>query len=430
MKSAFTLRWAALAVLLLAYFLSVFHRVTIAMMADQLMEDLSLNPTQLGLLAAVYFYPYAFMQLPAGIMSDRFGPRRLVSLMLLIAALASIAFSLSHSFPLMLASRVLVGLSVSCVFVPAMKFVATFFPASMFSTLASLLSFAGMLGLMAASIPLAYLIVTVGWRTGFLFVGIATALLAVAGWFLIAELPVKAKKSPAGSAGPGDVAIIPEEPAPGLFESIKRVCREFGMWPIAIRNHLNYGSIMSFQSLWAGPYLITIVGVDRVEAGSLLMFLSLGGLVAPFSGYLSDWVFKSRKIPAVLSAYVLVLFWVPFAFFTDWMTPGLIIALFLINGIVNGLSQGPGMAQVKELYPNSLAGTAIGMGNFFTMAGPAVVPVIISAAMSGHTVGGIMTAETFAVGFRYSLAAAVISAVAITFSKETFDASIFRKDRY
>ncbi|MFZ5632295.1 MAG: MFS transporter [Bacillota bacterium] len=426
MKHTCNLRWAALAVLLLAYFLSVFHRVTIAMMADQLMADLSLSPTQLGLLAAVYFYPYAFMQLPAGIMSDRFGPRRLVSLMLLLAAAASVAFSLAQSFPLMLASRILVGLSVSCVFVPTQKYIATFFPASMFSTLASLLPFAGMVGSMAASVPLAFLIVTVGWRIGFLFIGMATAVLAVAGWLFIAELPAKDKKRPNISAGLADRAR--EAPAPGLLESVKMVCREFGMWPIAIRNFLNYGSTMSFQSLWAGPYLMSIVGMSRVDAGSLLLFFSIGGLAAPLGGYLSDWVFKSRKIPAVLSSYGLVLFWVPFAFFTDKLTPALILILFITNGLLNGLAQGAGLAQVKELYPDSLAGTALGMGNLFTMAGPAVVPVIISAAMAAHTPGGIMTADTFAMGFRYSLAAAFIAAVAITFSKETFDASIFKKE--
>ncbi|MHB8919120.1 MAG: hypothetical protein ACYC4H_13920, partial [Desulfocucumaceae bacterium] len=110
-------------------------------------------------------------------------------------------------------------------------------------------------------------------------------------------------------------------------------------------------------------------------------------------------------------------------------TPGVIISLFLFNGILNGLAQGAGQAQIKELYPESLAGTAIGLGNFLTMAGPAVVPVIIGAAMSVHTTGGLITADTFSVCFRYSLAASVIAAVAITFSKETYDTAIFKKDR-
>ncbi len=424
MERANKLRWAALTILLLAYLLSVFHRVTIAMMADQLMEELSLSPAQLGVLAAVYFYPYAFMQLPAGIFSDRFGPRRLVSLMLLLAALASVAFSLSQSYTLLLASRLLVGLSVSCIFVPTMKFMATFFPASMFSTLASLLSFTAVVGLLAASVPLAVVIETVGWRSGFMFIGTATAVLAAGAWFFITEMPVKGREAAGGPPGPGDKA---GESPPGLIASVKLVCREWGIWPVSIRNHLSYGAIMCFQSIWAGPYLISIVGVDRVQAGTLIMFLSLGGLMSPVSGYLSDWIFKSRKIPLVLSALGLVAFWIPFVLFTDRLTPGLIMILFTVNGVMNGLAMGPSLAMVKELYPLRMAGTAIGLNNFFTMSGPAVVPVIISAAMSSHTVGGVMTADTFSVGFLYCLGAAVLSAVAVLFSKETFDASIFKK---
>ena len=419
--------WAALVILLLAYLLSVFHRVTITIMADRLMADLSLGPAQLGLLAAVYFYPYAFMQLPAGIFADRFGPRRLVAFMLLLAALASVVFSLSHSYTMLLASRFLVGLSVSCIFVPTMKFMATFFPASMFSTLVSFLSLANVLGLLAASVPLALLIEAVGWRSAFLLIGLATAALSLAAWLAISELPANgagtAEHSPPAGAPPRDLA----EGHPGLLQSIKKVCRETGLWPISIRNHLNYGTIMYFQSAWAGPYLITVTGLDRVEAGTFIMLMSLGGLVSPLGGYLSDRVFKSRKIPSIYASFGLVLFWVPFALFPDKLPLALIGFLFVLSGLLNFLSMGPTLAMVKELYPNQLAGTAIGLSNLFTMSGPAVVPVIISAAMSAHTAGGAVTADTFAVGFRYCLAAAALAAVAICFTKETFDASIFKK---
>ena len=138
--------YVAFIILLLGYVLSVFHRLTIAIMADRLMEDLGLSAVQLGVLAAVYFYPYAFMQFPIGVLADRIGPRRLISSMLLVAAIASAAFSMAESFYVALAARFLIGLSVSCVFVPTQKYIATFFPPSMFATMASFLPFAGMLG--------------------------------------------------------------------------------------------------------------------------------------------------------------------------------------------------------------------------------------------------------------------------------------------
>jgi len=425
---AYRLRWVALTILLLAYFLSVFHRVTIAMIADRLMVDLSLTPTQIGLLAAVYFYPYSFMQIPAGILSDRIGPKRLVTFMLLLAALASICFSLSESYALLLVSRLLVGLSVSCIFVPTMTFIANFFPASMFSTLASLIAFTSVVGLLAASAPLAVVIEMVGWRTGFLFIGIATAVLSVGTWIFISD-PSKVHETADIHTPTTKQFGDTEETPSGLLASIKSVCREWGFWPISIRNHLSYGTNMCFQSIWAGPYLISIVGVDRIEAGTIIMFLSIGGLLAPFSGYLSDRVFKSRRVPLVLSGMALVLFWIPFAFFTDSLTPGIIIVLFTLFGLLNSLSMGPSLAMVKELYPLHISGTAIGANNFFTMSGPAVIPVIISIAMNSHTVDGVMTADTFSVGFLYTLVAAFLAMIAAMLTKETFDASIFKKEK-
>ncbi|MBF7082755.1 MFS transporter [Desulfallas sp. Bu1-1] len=411
----------AFAILLLGYVLSVFHRLTIAIMADRLMTDLGLSAVQLGLLTAIYFYPYAFMQFPVGIMADHIGPRRLVSVMLLIAAAASIAFSVVQSFPLAVATRFLIGLSVSCVFVPTQKYIATFFPPSMFATLVSFLPFAGMLGGIFASVPLAYLVDAFGWRVVFFILGIITAFLALGVWIFVAELPGHSRDSSEVKNRETVPMSGKKAVKPGFLSSFVQVISEWGLWPIAIRNFLNYGSIMAFQSLWAGPYLMLIVGVDRITAGYLLMLLSVGQLVtAPFSGYLSERVFRSRKIPAVSAAFGLVLFWVPFAFYGENLTPVQIGMLFVINGLWNGLAMGAGLAQIKELYPVSVSGTAIGIGNLFTMAGPCLFPVFISSVMAGHTpAGGRITGETFILGFRYLMFAAILAAIAILFSKET-----------
>lgn len=418
--------YLAFAILLLGYVLSVFHRLTIAIMADRLMIDLNLSPVQIGLLTAIYFYPYAFMQFPVGIMADRIGPRRLISGMLLIAALASIAFSMVESFTLAVVARFLIGLSVSCVFVPTQKYIVTFFPPSMFATLVSFLPFAGMIGGISATVPLAFMVEIFGWRTVFFIMGVATSLLALGVWIFVAELPGKS----IGSTGqPAEKKGNAKPETPDLLNSLKQVVSEWGIWPVNIRNFLNYGSIMAFQSLWAGPYLMTIVGVNRITAGYLLMLFSVGQLItSPFSGYLSERVFHSRKIPQVSSAFGLVLFWVPLAFFGHNLSPLVIAVLFTVNGLLSGIAVGAGLAQVKELYPANVAGTAIGFGNLFTMAGPCVFPILISSIMAGHVAaGGQMTAGTYELGFRYLLAASVVAAFAITFSKETLPGKAAKK---
>jgi len=192
--------YLAFVILLMGYVLSVFHRLTVAIMADCLMADMRINALQLGVLTAVYFYPYAFMQFPVGILADRIGPRRLVSGMLLVTAMASVAFSMAENFYFAVVARLIIGLSVSFVFVPTQKFIATNFPPSMFATLVGFLPFAGMLGGISASVPLAYLVNFFGWRMVFLFLGVATAVLALGVWLLVPEQPDH-KSSPLATAG-------------------------------------------------------------------------------------------------------------------------------------------------------------------------------------------------------------------------------------
>lgn len=401
--------WIALVILMLGYMLSVFHRIIIAIMADKLMQDLQLNPVQIGFLASIYFYPYAFMQFPIGIIADRIGVRGLVSAMMILAGLASVSFALADSFTLALFLRFCIGLFVSGLFVPTQKFIATFFPPQRFATIASFLSISGMVGSLVASLPLAYAVNAFGWRTVFDLLGILTGSLGLASWFLVPKHTSTPTTTDSGTE------------LPNLTESIKRVLTEKGIWPIAIRNFLSYGSVMTFQSLWAGPYLMVVIGLDRISAGYLLMLLSIGQLfTAPFSGYLSNKVFRSRKKPVLLAAYWTVLFWVPLAFFSESLSPLSIGILLTLNGLLSGISTGAGLAQLKELFPSEVAGTAIGLGNVFTVSGPAIFPVLISFIMANHADSSAgISAATFAVGFRYLLAASVIAAIAISFSKET-----------
>lgn len=398
----------AMGVLFLGYVLVMFHRFSIAIMADRLMVDLHLNVAQLSVLTAVYFYPYAFMQFPVGLIADRIGPKRLVTAMLFLTAAASVAFGLASSFPLALVSRLLIGLSVSCVFVPTEKFIATFFPPEKFSTLTSYLFIFGIIGALAASAPLAYLVNYLGWRQVYIVIGIVAGVLGMGTWFLLID---EQKRISGGNR-------LKQE---GLGNSLKQVLSEWGLWPVVMRSFLGYGASATFQSLWAGPYLIAIVGVDRITAGYLIMLLSLGQLVIlPFSGFLTDRVFRSRKIPLLVSSFGSILFWLPFAFLPDKLTPVHIALLFTFNALLAGLGSGPFFTQLKELYPVRLAGTAFGIGNFFNMAGPAVIPLVIGAAMAGRTPGtGVLNTEAFTLGFRYLLAANLIGTVVYLFSKDT-----------
>lgn len=130
---------------------------------------------------------------------------------------------------------------------------------------------------------------------------------------------------------------------------------------------------MVFQSLWAGPYLMAILGMNRISAGYLIMLLSVSQLLSlPFGGILSDKIFHSRKVPLLIASFGAVLFWLPFNFYTGDLLPWHIALLFIYSGLLAGISSGPVFTLLKELHPRPLTGTAIGVGNFFNMAGAAL----------------------------------------------------------
>jgi MFS family permease len=136
-----------------------------------MMHDLHASGALIGLLSSAYFYPYALMQIPTGLLSDSWGPRRTISLFLIIACAGSVLLGMASSPFWAVTGRVLVGLGVSTLFVCTLKILSQWFHAREFATMTGLFMALGGLGYLAAAGPLAFLSSRIGWRTSFLFVG-------------------------------------------------------------------------------------------------------------------------------------------------------------------------------------------------------------------------------------------------------------------
>ena len=183
-------RWFIFTVLAVGYVLVYFHRVSSAVVASELTEAFHVSGALLGVLASAYFYPYAIMQLPAGLLSDSLGPRKAVALFTLVASLGAVLFGLSPTLSLAIFARILVGLGVAVIFIPAMKIFAEWFLAREFATMTAILMLIGGLGWLSASTPLALLTLWVGWRMAFIIIGTGTLLLAILSWFIITFIAI------------------------------------------------------------------------------------------------------------------------------------------------------------------------------------------------------------------------------------------------
>src|SRR3981081_4568128 len=150
-----------------AYMASHFFRASNVTIGLDLMRDLSIGPEALGALTGAFFFGFAAMQIPCGFLFDRFGPRRSVVGMLILATSGGIIFTLAPTWPILLTGRVLMGAGFGVMLIGSMVVISRWFPPDRFSTLAAMVMSIGLLGNLAATTPLAWATQAIGWRAVF-----------------------------------------------------------------------------------------------------------------------------------------------------------------------------------------------------------------------------------------------------------------------
>src|SRR5262245_57815946 len=172
-----------------AFVLAFFHRVAPGAIATDLRETFHTSATMLGFIAAFYFYPYAAMQLPSGVLADSVGPRRLFTAGSLVAGVGSLMFAFATDVGWLLLGRALVGLGVAVAFVSVLKLIATWFSEREFATWVGVLQLIGNLGGMLGAWPLAWLVERVSWRLVFAAAGVISLVVAACIWLWVRDSP-------------------------------------------------------------------------------------------------------------------------------------------------------------------------------------------------------------------------------------------------
>jgi len=412
-------RWVVFCLLAFGYLLVYFHRLCPAVVALDMQADLKTSGALLGFLAAAYFYPYALMQLPSGLLSDSWGPRKTIAVFFAIAGASSIFLGMVTSMGLAILARILVGLGVAMLFVPTMKVMTNWFKVEEFALMTGILMAVGGLGAYTASRPLAWLSDKIGWRGSFIAIGVVTLLMAVAIWFLVRNTPqdmgLPEVNKPPTQGKTGKTRTI------GLTQGMKMVLSSRSFWFLAAWFFFSFSIFFSFGGLWGGPYLMQVYGFSKAETGNILGMLALAMIAgSPFLGWLSDKVLHSRKKVIVLSSVMTLCLTIPLAFFTDVMNlPTLYLLCFLL-GVFNSAVVVVAFTSAKELFPVEIAGTAVGLVNLFPFLGGAVAPPILGAILEayGKTATGY-SAEAYSKAFLLYFIFALIALGAACFVTET-----------
>lgn len=346
-----------------AYVASHFFRASNVTIGLDLMRDLAIGPQALGALTGAFFFGFAAMQIPCGFFFDRFGPRRTVVGMLMIATLGGALFTLAPNWPVLLTGRVLLGAGCGVMLIGSMVLISRWFAPDRFSTLTAVVLSIGLLGNLLATTPLAVASEAVGWRAVFGAVVIFTALATVAIWLIVRDAP------------PGHPFLSRKvEPAGEMLGGLMEVWRNPRLRPILALNFCSYACTFTVQGLWGGPYLREIHGMSPIAAANILFFAVIAYQVGMLMFGPLDRRLDTRKGIAIGGNLVIIVLLATLALVARpplWLPGAIIIAMGFFSA-----SSTMVMTHGRGIFPDRLIGRGIATMNTAVMLGVACMQTV------------------------------------------------------
>ncbi len=411
-----SLAWGIWALGAALYLTGFFQRVAPAVMTQELMAEFAIDAAGLGHLSAFYLYGYVAMQIPTGLMADRFGARRVLTLGAAIAAAGSLLFAAAPDLFAAKLGRLLIGGSVGVAWVCTLKLAAHWFEPRRFALASGLALAAGMTGAVAAGMPLRAAVSGFGWRPVMLVGALLTAALCVAIWIVVRDDPTER-----GYRGYFS-GHTPGAPRRSVWLGLAEVLRYRNSWLLFLAPQGVTGATISFGGLWGVPYLVSVYGFSPQRAAlycsALMLAWAVGG---PVFGAFSDRLHE-RKAPYVVGTICALVLWAVIVLVPPG--PDLLLVTLLVAGFASGCMV-IGFAFAKESVPAALAGTAGGVANMGSMTGAMVLQPMIGWMLDlnwrGEMVEGarIYDAGAYRAAFLIMLVWLAVSLAASVAARET-----------
>ncbi|MFA9427248.1 MFS transporter [Natronorubrum sp. A-ect3] len=403
-------RWILWALLALVFLLVNVYRLSSAVLADRLMAGFDVSGSQLGTLHASFFYVYALLQLPSGVLVDRIGPRRMVTAGCLLLSLGAIGFAGSTGFFTGFLTRALIGVGGSVVFVSIMRFCVSWYRADEYATMSGLtVAITGLGGILAAT-PLALATDAIGWRSVIFGLGLSGLCLSAGVYLLVRDDPPETLNEEDGD-GKSSPSTAKRQIA--YRKRIARVLVHPRTWLVGIILFCTTGTVTTLLGLWGVPFVVQMYDVSVTTASQYTLLGSVGLLVGPPAiGWLSDRLGRRTELlVAGAGAYVLA--------FLVLASPGrqplavVAVAYFSIGLLTGAFTLG--YPVVKEQFSVQTSGLSTATVNCAGFTGAATFPTLMGAALdvywTGETVGGsrVYTDVGYQIAFAIAAVAALIA---------------------
>ncbi|MCM3764426.1 nitrate/nitrite transporter [Neobacillus niacini] len=348
-------RWVVFSAVLFTYFLIVSQRTAPGLITDQLMKDFNITASTIGLLASIQFLAYAGLQIPIGILSDRYGPNFFLIIGTILNGVGTVIYSLApHEFVLILA-RLLVGIGDAAIWVNLVLILSKWFRAQEFVRLLGFAAMSGSFGFLVATVPFASWISLSGWRAPFFITGMILCLSGIMLYFILEKKSNQLFKK---AEGKGKAKNTHEKVLPLL----RKVFSSRQAWAAFFCHFGLMGTYVGFIGSWAVPYGMNVYEMSRSAASQLVMFGLFGALAgAPLTSWISSRL-GSIKRPYVLAHAIVFLSWSVFLLFDAKPPFFVLLVLFFIIGYGNGASSLT-FAVVRQSFPVQEVGIVSGFAN-------------------------------------------------------------------
>lgn len=345
--------WTLWAIAAIFYGYEFIHRVAPSILTEQLRVSLNINDHQLGTIGAMYFYAYAAFQLPAGVLIDRFGAKKLLVSASLILTLGSFIFATTSSILIAQISRFLIGMGSAFAFIGCLKIGAQWLTMSSFPLVVGLTNLCGTLGALSGGKPLSYLVHEFGWREVLMqlsFVGLFITLIL---WLFLEDKPQTIKKS--------------EADQPGLLTGLITVMKNPQSWIIALYGMLLVAPIAAIPEMWGVEYLKVAYDLSATEAAGITHTIFIGTAIGgPIIGWIMTHPIEEVDFMMIASLGALILLCM-FLYWVNMPITNLYIVLFSFGLLTANMLLC--FSLITECHPPFAQGAAIGFINMVIMAG-------------------------------------------------------------
>lgn len=348
-------------------------QVSPSVMTNDLMRDLNIGAFALGLMSGFYFYTYTVMQIPSGLLFDRYKPRTIITFSILICALGSLVFGLATNYYFGCLARLLTGFGSAFAFVSVLVVASDLFDNKYFALLTGITQMLAAFGAMLGQMPVSLLVHALGWRHTMFLLSAIGGVLALTVWLLM-------------NYEKQEQMHCRFSTTPKIVGSLKTIIKSPQTWFIALYACLLWAPMSGFASLWGVQFLSKADDLTANSAAFYCSFMWLGlALASPLLGLLAN-ALNSKRIPLILSAVIGV---VSFACILEMHLTGVILAFLLACAGASCSGQALSFALVRDNNAYAIKGTAIAFNNMAVVISGAIVQPLIGHFISGNTLSTV-----------------------------------------